>query len=194
MYGELLRLVADDNELGGQTVPVLAGHEDDPGPSALALRLVVAERAGCDIAPIDPTTADGALTLTAYVWPDQDERLARLRGALEIAREVPAEVRRQGAPEFIRGLELVDGAVTVLWHSIMWQYLSRDDQADATAAIDALGESATDRRPFAHLYLEPVRPNPGDERAFHVMLQTWPSGERRSLGVAAPHGVPVVWS
>jgi len=39
MYDELLRRVADDLDAGGPTVAVLAGHEDDPGPSALALRL-----------------------------------------------------------------------------------------------------------------------------------------------------------
>ena len=39
MYAELLGLVADDIDAEGVTATVLAGHEDDPGPSALALRL-----------------------------------------------------------------------------------------------------------------------------------------------------------
>lgn len=320
MYGELLRLVADDNELGGQTVPVLAGHEDDPGPSALALRLLgsvhrlvlagevpelavfypsvggewdpvfgwdafqqvleshreqirlgldqppqtnevgraaalmggllqldrrlpvrlfeigasaglnlradrfsyfadgppsrvdltnawqgrpldpwqeltVVERIGCDLAPVDPTTDDGALNLTSYVWPDQADRLARLRGALEIAREVPAKVRREDAASFVGGLEPADGTVTVVWHSIMWQYLSPERQAEVSAAIDALGAAATDEKPVAQLSFEPVDVNSDDnDFTCQVTLRTWPSGERRSLGRAAPHGVPVVWT
>src|SRR3954454_5091325 len=39
MYGELLARLADDLEAGGPTAQVLRGHEDDPGPSGLALRL-----------------------------------------------------------------------------------------------------------------------------------------------------------
>src|SRR4051794_41370023 len=39
MYAELLARLADDVEAGGPTARVLRGHEDDPGPSGLALRL-----------------------------------------------------------------------------------------------------------------------------------------------------------
>ena len=40
MYGALLTQLADDCAGGGATREVLRGHEDDPGPSALALRLL----------------------------------------------------------------------------------------------------------------------------------------------------------
>ncbi|MGA8248914.1 MAG: DUF2332 family protein, partial [Nocardioides sp.] len=40
MYAELLAALAADAESGGPTARVLTGHEDDPGPSGLALRLV----------------------------------------------------------------------------------------------------------------------------------------------------------
>jgi hypothetical protein len=36
-----------------------------------------AEREGCDLEPVDPTTDEGRLTLLSYVWPDQAARLAR---------------------------------------------------------------------------------------------------------------------
>ncbi|KKC01680.1 DUF2332 domain-containing protein, partial [Mycobacterium nebraskense] len=49
----------------------------------------IVERHGYDIAPIDVSGADGALTVLSYVWPDQTARLERLRGAIEVAREVP---------------------------------------------------------------------------------------------------------
>ena len=38
MYAELLARLADDLAAGGPTARVLRGHEDDPGPSGLALR------------------------------------------------------------------------------------------------------------------------------------------------------------
>ena len=65
----------------------------------------------------------GRLALTAYVWPDQAHRLERLRGALALAQEHPPAVRRLGAVDFVEQINLQDGATTVLWHSVMWQYL-----------------------------------------------------------------------
>ncbi len=40
MYADLLHRTAADLEAGGPVCTVLAGHEDDPGPSAIALRLL----------------------------------------------------------------------------------------------------------------------------------------------------------
>ncbi len=40
MYAELLSRMVDDLDQGGPTATILAGHEDDPGPSALGLRLL----------------------------------------------------------------------------------------------------------------------------------------------------------
>ena len=59
------------------------------------------ESAGCDIKPIDVTTTEGRLALTAYVWPDQAHRLERLRGALALAQDHPPDVRRLGAADFV---------------------------------------------------------------------------------------------
>ena len=150
----------------------------------------IAERVGCDIAPVNPLTDAGALTLTSYVWPDMAERLERLRGALAIAREVPADVHREDAVSFVRGLELSDGHVTVVWHSIMWQYLSRDDRAAVDDQLASLGASASGSAPLARLRLEPQ----GPPYEFLVELQTWPGGDRRILGRAEPHGQGLVWN
>ena len=40
LYAELLGRLADDIEAGGPTSEILRGHEDDPGRSALSLRLL----------------------------------------------------------------------------------------------------------------------------------------------------------
>ncbi len=156
--------------------------------------LRVVERLGCDVLPVDPSTTEGRLTLTSYVWPDQTDRHERLRGALQVATGVPAQVRRQGAVDFVQGLELADGSVTVLWHSVMWQYLSGEEQAAVSARIEELGRSATERRPFARLRLEPMRRTAGDEHDFLVALQVWPGGESLVIGDSAGHGVPTTWT
>jgi hypothetical protein len=75
----------------------------------------------------------------------------------------------------------------------MWQYLPVAEQERATAAIDALGERATPTARVVHLALEPVRREPDRSHEFLVAITTWPGGEQRILGRAAPHGVPVTW-
>lgn len=155
--------------------------------------LEVVERLGCDVMPVDVRTTEGRLTLTAYVWPDQRERLERLRGALAVAQETLVEVRRSSARDFVGQIALRPGHVTVLWHSVMWQYLDDDEQRDVTAAIDRLGAEATDGAPFARLVLEPLRRSPESEHEFLVVLTEWPTGERRVLGTSRGHGVPTDW-
>ncbi len=152
------------------------------------------ESAGCDINPIDVTTTEGRLALTAYVWPDQAHRLERLRGALALAQDHPPDVRRLGAADFVDQITLDDDVVTVLWHSVMWQYLPAAERDRITQRIQQLGEQAdADGSRFVHLFLEPTRRTPESGREFLVVLTTWPGGERRILGRAAPHGLPVTW-
>jgi hypothetical protein len=155
-------------------------------------KLNIIDREGSDLAPIDPGRRDGRLRLLSYVWPDQTTRLARLRGALEISERVPVTVRREDALSTVRRLALAPACVTVLWHSVMWQYLPRAERHAIDARLDALGSAATKRSVLARLTLEPQRRTPDAEHEFLVGLQCWP-GERRILGVAAPHGVPTTW-
>jgi hypothetical protein len=156
-----------------------------------AVRIV--ERHGYDIAPIDVTGTDGEMTVLSYVWPDQSARLERLRGAIAVARTVPALLHRLTAADAVAGMTLADGALTVLWHSITWQYLSDDERAAIRDGIDALAAQADPAAPFAHLTLEPARDGPGAPIKFLVRARTWPGGELRVLGECHPHGPPVNW-
>jgi hypothetical protein len=54
---------------------------DGEEPAAAPASVEVASRRGCDAAPIDPATDDGRLTLLTYIWPDQAERIERMRAA-----------------------------------------------------------------------------------------------------------------
>jgi hypothetical protein len=160
-------------------------------PPGGPLRII--ERTGYDIAPIDVTGADGEMTVLSYVWPDQDARLDRLRGAIAVARGVPARLDRKPAGAAVAGLSLSEGALTVLWHSITWQYLSDDERAAVRTGVDALGAQADASSPFAHLTLEPARDGPGKPIRFLVRARTWPGGELAVLGECHPHGPPVNW-
>ena len=173
------------------------GHPPAPGPEP-----VVLDRVGCDTRPVDATTPEGRLTLTAYTWPDQGGRLERLRAALDIAASVPVELRQQDAVTFARELDLQEGTVTVLWHSIVWQYLAHEEQRAVIEALERLGRTATPTRRLAKLCLEPTRRSVGTEHELLVVLRTWPHdgnhrngehGGRMVLGRAEPHGPPVTW-
>ncbi|AKN18163.1 hypothetical protein B586_18815 [Mycobacterium haemophilum DSM 44634] len=160
-------------------------------PPAGEVRIV--ERNGYDIAPLDVTSPDGEMTVLSYVWPDQRARLQRLRGAIAVARKVPARLTRQTAAEAVAGLTLSDGALTVLWHSITWQYLSDDERTAIRDGINAVARRADSRSPLAHLTLEPAHDGAGGGIKFLVRARSWPGGERQILGECHPHGPPVHW-
>jgi hypothetical protein len=153
----------------------------------------IVEREGYDIAPVDATTAEGEVTLLSYVWPDMTTRFNRLRGAIDIARHVPARVLRRAAGDAVAGLCLSEGTMTVLWHSVVWQYLSAREQAAVGDGIAALAAQANDRSPFAHLMFEPQRRTPGAAVAFLLRARTWPGGADHVLAECGPHGPPVIW-
>ncbi len=155
--------------------------------------LRVVERLGSDLLPVDAGSPEGRLTLTSYVWPDQTHRLERLRRAFRVAEQNPAEVRRQDAVSFVEDIELREGTTTVLWHSVMWQYLSSYEQASVTARVELLGAAADEQSPFVHLRAEPTRRTPDSPHEFLVVLQSWSTGEQQVLGSLPGHGVPVTW-
>lgn len=148
---------------------------------------------GCDPRPLDATTDAGRLALSAYCWPDQPARWERLRGALALARKRPPQVLAMGAGAFMDRVELAEGALTVVWHSVMWQYLAPEERARVTAALGRLGDAATLERPLAHLRLEPTRPAAGVRHRFLVTRRLWPGDAEGVLGESAPHGLPTTW-
>ena len=154
----------------------------------------IVERLGCDLAPVDPRTTHGRLTLTSYVWADMVDRLERLRGALTLAARIPAPVVTAAAGEFIDTLRLEEGTTLLVWHSVMWQYVDAPERERILARLDALGDAATPRAGLAHLSLEPRPGGSLGTRDMLVTLRTWPDGPERVLGQAPAHGVPVTWN
>jgi hypothetical protein len=177
----------DSGSYGDPASPVVlaGGWLGDAPPEA---RVEVVERTGGDLAPVDPLTPDGKLILTAYVWADQAERLGRLRGALKVAEQVPADLRREPAAATLARSELADGTWTVLWHSIFRQYLTEVQRAELADGVAELGAAASPSARFGYVYLEQSRAG-----SCPVTLTTWPGGQRRILGSAPAHGLPVRW-
>ena len=150
----------------------------------------VVSRTGGDLTPLDPLSEDGRVRLSAYVWADQVARMERLRGALDLAARIPADLRAEPASVTLAGIRLVPGTWTVLWHSIMQQYLDAEQARELTDGVAALGATATETARFAHVTLELVRGTPQTP----VEGTTWPGATGRRLGTAPPHGLPVTWT
>jgi hypothetical protein len=91
----------------------------------------VAWRGGIDLHPLDVTDADAMAWLAVLVWPEQDERRARLAAAIEVARsDPPVLVRGNLLTELPAAVETAarHGQV-VVFHSAVIAYLEPADRA-----------------------------------------------------------------
>ena len=158
-------------------------------PLHVAARVV--ERAACDQRPVNIVNEVEALRLLAYVWPDQPERLARARAAIDLARRAGVAVQQADAADWTRAHAAPKvGMATVLYHSIFWQYPPPETRAAIIANIHAAGAAAARSAPFAWLRMEPGLDN---ALLTEVRLTTWPGGHERLLAVVHPHGATVDW-
>lgn len=170
-------------------VITLAPDWDGPPPPDASPE--VAERRGVDLKPLDPADPQDLLRLTAFLWPDQPDRLAMTRAA---AGAVPVTVERGDAVDWLadRLDRAPEGQLHLIQNTIAWQYFPPDAQARGRALIDAAGAQATVTRPLAWLQLE----SDGDKRGSGgaaITLQIWPGGDAMALGRADFHGRWVKW-
>jgi hypothetical protein len=181
------RYEAGDFSWGPASSPVQLELELEGQPPTFPPNVEIGARRGCDASPVDPTTEEGRLTLLSYIWPDQAERIERMRAALKVASELPVQVDREPAAPWTERMlsEPTPGQATVLYHSIVSQYLSDEERGAFQDSIQAAGERATREAPLAWLRMEP-----GGERA-DVHLTTWPGGETRNIARVGYHGTPV---
>ncbi len=154
----------------------------------------IVERRGCDLDPVDVTTAEGRLLLTSFVWPFDVERHQRLAAALGLARKSPAPVDRASASDWLPrqlGVTTDDGVLTVVWQSITQLYWPTEEidvvqsVLNAHGADHALGQVLMEYAPHA----------PRDSKP-EVSTTLWPPGRaprvrHRVLGTAHDHGIPV---
>ena len=161
-------------------------------PAGLDAHVEIGSRAGCDQNPLAVEDPEQMLRLRSYIWADQKDRFERLDAAIALARSQHIQIDRADAGVWLTQKlagELPRG-VTVLYHSVVAQYLSGDTRAAARAAIAAAASRATPGRRFAWLQFEPNpvlgREGPVDEMA--VQLQVWPDAEKRVIARAHAHG------
>jgi hypothetical protein len=163
----------------------------------LGVRATISSRAGCDRDPIDPSRPEAALTLLSYVWPDQHERLQRVRDALAIAAEFPVDVARASIESWLpeQLASPVPGVATVVFHSVVWQYLPEPTRELVLATLGDAGSHTTPDAPLAYLRLEPT---PTTYFPAELRLTQWPGAaaatESRLLSTSGFHFGPVSWT
>ncbi len=117
----------------GQGAPIFPCVPDAATPLPDAVPCI-AWRAGLDLNPIDTTDPDQAAWLETLVWPEQTERLARLRAALAIAaRDPPRLVQGDLLGDALPRLcaEAPRDATLVVFHTAVLAYVE-----DATARAE----------------------------------------------------------
>jgi hypothetical protein len=147
-------------------------------------------RAACDLNPIDIRERAERLRLRAYIWADQADRLARFDAAAEVAAGHDVRVERADAAEWLESRlpRRSPDALTVVYHSVFYQYPRTATRQRIAAAIAQAGERSA--APLAWLRLEPetVLGGPRDSERFLVDVITWPGAERRTLAATDGHG------
>jgi hypothetical protein len=188
--------LADGTMLGdpGSELVLDVGWTGQP-PADLGQPLRVVQRAACDLDPIDVSTVDGRLHLSSFVWPDQLDRMRRLADAMRLAQRDPVPVERAAGADWLAGklARRRRGVLTVVWHSVVWQYVPASERARGQQVMAEAAARATADAPLALLVYESRRVPPADFR-FDLLLRVWPAGINVRLGHGSGHGIPFTWA
>jgi hypothetical protein len=138
---------------------------------------------------IPPPGATGSVCWP--IWADQTARLQRTEAALDLAAHRTWTLDRADAAEWLerRLATLPNGEATIVFHTIVWQYLALETRERAEALIRAAGERATSAAPLFWLRMEAD----ADPDGAGLRLASWPGGGERLLGRADFHGRWARW-
>ncbi len=196
LFAERYLLRTESFERGRADSPVVLPVEwrgDIPPQAGIS----VADRAGCDLAPIDAADDGERARLLSYVWPDQRDRVERTSAAVGIATAngKASPVTRADAADWLekRLAQTFENAVHVVQHTIAWQYFPDAVKARGEAALAGAGTRATESRPLARLSLEADGNEPGAAISLTLWDGTGSSGRTFALGRADYHGRWVDW-
>ena len=157
----------------------------------LLLTVDIARMRASDINPIDARSPEGRQTMLSFVWPDQVSRIDRLRSAFDLAADAPLAIDRSDAGTWL-ARELTDGptvgAATVVFHSIVWQYLPRWTKDRVRQVIASAGDVAGPESPLLWLRMEPL-----DRDQAAVRLTTWPGQTDEVIARVGYHGADIEW-
>jgi hypothetical protein len=160
-----------------------------PVPVPAALPQVVWRR-GIDLAPIDVRDPAAVRWLECCVWPDQPERLARLRAAIAVAREDPPRLM---AGDLIDELPAVAAtaprdATLVVFHSAVLAYLNPEQRTRFAELVATLPCTWISNEGAGAIPSLPREPGDRDDGRFVLGLNG-----REVVAYTGPHGQWIEW-
>lgn len=174
---------------GDATSPLTLRNRSIEGAPRLT-EVTVAERVGCDLHPLDVTNQRDRVRLLSFIWPDQGERIARLRAAFEAAAREPMRIDKSdlfGWLAFVGKPQT--GMATVLMHSVVTDHFDTETKSRFRGFVSSVGQHATNEAPFAWLRMEQ-----GIAAShFETRLTMWPGGEERLIATSDAHGQDIAW-
>ncbi len=150
----------------------------------------IINRRGVDVSPLDVTDPAQELRLLSFVWPDQKARMQRIRSAIEIAKLHKPLVETESADTWIeRQLRTRRERATVVFHSIVWQYLGPDVQRRFRQALEDASITASPEKPLIWARMEPAG------KVADVRVTMWRGGDAEEFHLAdiGYHGQDMKW-
>lgn len=164
------------------------------GPDPPDVPITFASRIGVDVQPIDLSEPAERARMLAYVWPDQYARLERMATAMTIISEIPPEIVKGDAADFVeQRVWPQPGLATTVFHSIALQYFSPGSQQRIADHMEQAGAEASVNAPLAWVRMEHDTPGAGEPPTLRLTLWRGQGAEDRLLGRAHPHGSMVAW-
>ncbi|MEV1176334.1 DUF2332 domain-containing protein [Nonomuraea sp. NPDC049784] len=193
LYPDRYRYRYDDGLVVGPAGSPVVLECHTSGPVPLPERVPRAVwRAGVDLNPLDVHSAEDMRWLECLVWPEQHERLPRLRGAVRVAREEPPQLVRGDLNQVIGDLvaQAPANATPVVLHTSVLAYLSMEEREAFAEKMRGLpcrwvSSEAVGVLPSVDRRLP--RPAPQDR----LVCVVAPDG--RPLAFAGPHGQSLDW-
>ncbi len=179
----------------GDGTPLLECSVRGPMPTDVAIPTIT-QRVGLDAKPVDLSDLTSRRWLEACTWPDQVDRIERLRLAMTQAQQSATNIITGDAVDRVADVVSTIDAITlpVIVNSWVLAYLPPDRRVDYRRQLEGIGQ----HRDLTWIYLEapsdcPELDGPDDPdlaRLTAVMRIDWRSGIRsvQHIGTMHPHG------
>ncbi|TFD27433.1 DUF2332 domain-containing protein [Cryobacterium cryoconiti] len=176
--------------VSGPSAVVLDCTTTGPVPVPPGLPTVV-WRAGIDLNPLSVHDETDVAWLDALIWPEHDDRRARLRAAVTVARAEPARIVRGDLNEQIVTLlaQAPAGATVVVFHTAVLAYLDEAATRRFTATLARLPVRwlSNEGRNVVPAVSERMRSVPAASTDFVLALDAEP------IAYTQPHGRALHW-
>tara|TARA_B100001179_G_scaffold225619_1_gene205698 strand:- start:1205 stop:2266 length:1062 start_codon:yes stop_codon:yes gene_type:complete len=189
-YFDEFRYTTQNWKWGNPTSPVQVSTEWQASLPPLATPLTVLQRKACDQNPLSLSDPETRLRLKSYIWLDQQERLSRFDAAADLAIERNIQVDKADAVEWLASQlkKRRPRVLTVVCHSVFFQYPPRETRRKLTQLIELAGEDACPDSPLAWLRYEPEAIwTETDSAQMLLDFRVWPGNSHTRLARSDGH-------